>query len=151
MGTEGDEDVSSLYEPWETRVAGFRIIDSELRMASEDDSEREAEPTYEVLLGIDEDNHQIAIIGRLSAMSQGFRLQITCMAPLVVKSGVQEDLQAEDGRWQALVNYAGATIEPLWDYCRLAASTLSTGSLGNFDIPEEMPGPILIRPIERAS
>lgn len=142
-------DLATLYEPWDARVLAFRVLSTHLQ-AVEDEDAGAPDVAYEILLGIDDDESAIAIIGRLVALSHGNQLRLTCMAPLDVQSGLKQDLTTEDGRWDALVHYAGLVIDPMWDYCRLAANSIAAGSFGGFEIPEEMPNPSLIKPVHRA-
>lgn len=148
-------DVEALYAPWDVRLRGARVFESYVgtvdEVDDEDGTEDDRRSRFELLLGIDsdtdDDESRIAIVGRFSHVSTHAEVQITCIAPIYVKNGVQDQLETAEGRWQTLLKYSGLAVEVLWDFCRSSANAAVSGSFTEFDIPNEMPDPILIKPV----
>jgi hypothetical protein len=148
-------DISSLYDPWKVRLRGARVIESYVGSTSDveadDSAGDESASRFEILLGIDSETEdvesQIAIVARFTHTSDPAEVQITCIAPLYVRDGVEDDLGTTEGRWKTLLKYSGLAIEVLWDFCRSSASAAVASSFVTFDIPDEMPDPSLVKPL----
>lgn len=148
-------DIEELYAPWSVRLRGTRVAETYVGSVDETDDDGNASQDnqyrFEILLGIDndtdDDESRIAIVARFMQVSAQSEVHIVCIAPIYVEGGVGEDLESLDGRWEALLKYAGFAVDVLWDFCRSSASAAVASSFTTFDIPNDMPDPILIKPL----